>query len=444
MKTLTPQQIVERLAQSLDLLTGGPRDTAQRQQTLRATIEWSYQLLDQEEQTLFARLAVFVGGCTLNAAEQVADAKLDLLQSLVDKNLLRHSNERFWMLETIRELALEKLELLDDVEQLRRRHAEYLLELPTARSKRVAGRGSRLSSTAESNNLRAAVALGAPAAGCRPCARAGFARRADQCVRARAFVRRRPASGRPRRTGLHADALLKRPSSIGSSATSTAPTRSRQALDLFRALGDEVGQSGALQRMAFAAHARGDFDRARALLEESLELAEAAGASTERRMGATQPRRTRAPMPATSIAPPPCSKRHCNSRLTPASNHAANIEHGLGDTALAAGDTEAAERHYLSALSRAHEWGHTNIDGLVSPGSQPWQPSAESTNAQVASGEPPSHSERESGLPIHAHELARYEDALASAAGVPFEQAAHATRQLDPNDALAAALADEI
>ena len=89
--------------------------------------------------------------------------------------------------------------------------------------------------------------------------------------------------------------------------------------------------------------------------------------------------------------------------------------------------------------------GHTVIStAFVSPGLQPWQPSAESTNVQVASGEPPSHSSANPGIPIHAFELARYEDALASAAGMPFEQAAHATRQLDPNDALAAALADEI
>ena len=85
-KALSPAQILERLSQRLDLLKGG-RDADPRQQTLRATIEWSYELLTPEEQQLFARLSVFAGGCTLEAAEEVADADLDTLQSLVEKSL---------------------------------------------------------------------------------------------------------------------------------------------------------------------------------------------------------------------------------------------------------------------------------------------------------------------------------------------------------------------
>ena len=106
---LSPAQILERLSQRLDLLKGG-RDSEARQQTLRATIEWSYGLLGEEERRLFARFSVFAGGCTLEAAAVVADADLDTLQSLVDQSLLRHAGERFWMLETIREFALERLE----------------------------------------------------------------------------------------------------------------------------------------------------------------------------------------------------------------------------------------------------------------------------------------------------------------------------------------------
>ena len=83
---LTPEQILERLSQRLDLLKGG-RDADPRQQTLRATIEWSYELLTPEEQQLFARLVRLRGGCTLEAAEEVADADLDTLQSLVEKSL---------------------------------------------------------------------------------------------------------------------------------------------------------------------------------------------------------------------------------------------------------------------------------------------------------------------------------------------------------------------
>jgi len=123
-KVLTTQQILERLEQRLPLLTGGARDLPERQRTLRATIEWSYDLLNEQERQLFARLGVFRGGGTLEAAEQVADADVDTLQSLVDKSLLRHTRDRYWMLETIREYASQ---FVDD--DLCRRHAEYFLRL---------------------------------------------------------------------------------------------------------------------------------------------------------------------------------------------------------------------------------------------------------------------------------------------------------------------------
>jgi tetratricopeptide (TPR) repeat protein len=123
---LSPAQILERLAKRLDLLKGG-RDAEARQQTLRATIEWSYDLLSEPERTLFGRLSVFSGGCTLAAAEDVAGADLDVLQSLVDKSLVRHSGERFWMLETIRELAMERLDASSEAAAIRRRHAEYFV-----------------------------------------------------------------------------------------------------------------------------------------------------------------------------------------------------------------------------------------------------------------------------------------------------------------------------
>ena len=89
-KVLSSTQILERLEQRLPLLTGGARDVPERQRTLRATIEWSHELLTPEEQRLFSRLAVFSGGCTLEAAEEVAEAELDTLHSLVDKSLVRH------------------------------------------------------------------------------------------------------------------------------------------------------------------------------------------------------------------------------------------------------------------------------------------------------------------------------------------------------------------
>lgn len=128
---LSPAKMLERLGQRLDLLKGG-RDAAARQQTLRATIEWSHDLLSAQEQALFARLAVFRGGCTLESAELVVDADVDTLQSLVDKSLVRHSGERFWMLETIREFAAERLAASGDGESLARRHAEHFMALAEA------------------------------------------------------------------------------------------------------------------------------------------------------------------------------------------------------------------------------------------------------------------------------------------------------------------------
>jgi predicted ATPase/class 3 adenylate cyclase len=127
-RVLSPRQILERLSGRLDLLKGG-RDADPRQQTLRATIEWSHELLSAPERQLFARLAVFAGGCTLETAEQVTEADLDTLQALVDKSLLRHTEERFWMLETIREYAAERLEESGEAKELHRRHAERFLAL---------------------------------------------------------------------------------------------------------------------------------------------------------------------------------------------------------------------------------------------------------------------------------------------------------------------------
>jgi predicted ATPase len=125
---LSPAQILDRLERRLDLFRGA-RDVDARQQTLRAAIQWSYELLDEDEQRLFARLAVFAGGCTLDAAEEVAGAELDVLEALVQKSLVRHSGQRFWMLETIRGYALERLDEQGESDVLRRRHAEWFLAL---------------------------------------------------------------------------------------------------------------------------------------------------------------------------------------------------------------------------------------------------------------------------------------------------------------------------
>jgi predicted ATPase len=156
---LSPNQILERLSRRLDLLKGG-RDADPRQQTLRAAIAWSHELLDAEEQRLFSRLAVFRGGCTLEAAQEVAGADLDTLQSLVDKSLVRHTEERFWMLETIREYAAERLDDAGEAEELRRRHADHVLALAEKARPELHGPGQKewvWRIEAERDNVRAAL-----------------------------------------------------------------------------------------------------------------------------------------------------------------------------------------------------------------------------------------------------------------------------------------------
>ncbi|HSI98081.1 MAG TPA: adenylate/guanylate cyclase domain-containing protein [Gaiellaceae bacterium] len=128
-RALSPAQILERLEQRLPLLIAGARDAPERQRTLRGTIEWSHDLLTPEEQQLFRRLSVFAGGCTLEAAEEVSDADLAVLQSLIEKSLLRFSDERYWMLETIREFAGEQLGGSGEADELRRMHAGWFRAL---------------------------------------------------------------------------------------------------------------------------------------------------------------------------------------------------------------------------------------------------------------------------------------------------------------------------
>jgi predicted ATPase len=156
---LSPAQILGRLSQRLDLLKGG-RDSESRQQTLRATIEWSYDLLSADEQRLFAGLSVFAGGCTLEAAETVCGADLDVLQSLVDKSLIRFADGRFWMLQTIREFALERLEESGSAEEVRHRHGAYFLELGELAKPELEARSSPIwfdRLQAEHDNVRAVL-----------------------------------------------------------------------------------------------------------------------------------------------------------------------------------------------------------------------------------------------------------------------------------------------
>ena len=168
-RLLSPRAIVGRLGRRLDLLKGEAPDLPERHRTLRAAIEWSYDLLGEEEQQLFARLGVFTGGFTLDGAEAVASGlgldALDGVESLLDNNLLRPlpttgDEPRFGMLETIREYAVERLAGQPDAEDVHRRHAVYYLALaeeaePKLRGRRQLAWLERLDS--DNDNLRAAL-----------------------------------------------------------------------------------------------------------------------------------------------------------------------------------------------------------------------------------------------------------------------------------------------
>ncbi len=163
-RLLAPEQLLARLERRLDL-PRGRRDADDRHATLRAAIEWSHDLLSEPEQRLFARLGVFIGGCTLELAERVCDATLETLGALVDKSLLRRSEHaegpRFWMLETIRDFATEQLGRSGEDHDLRRRHATAIAELVESGSPAISGADpppewvARVA--AERDNLRSAV-----------------------------------------------------------------------------------------------------------------------------------------------------------------------------------------------------------------------------------------------------------------------------------------------
>ncbi|MEX0985009.1 MAG: adenylate/guanylate cyclase domain-containing protein [Actinomycetota bacterium] len=285
---LSPGQILERLSGRLDLLKGG-RDADPRQQTLRAAIAWSYELLSPEEQRLFARLAVFAGGCMLEAAEDVADADVDTLQSLVDKSLLRHTNERFWMLETIREYALERLEGSGEAAELRRRHAHRFQALAEEAEPHIEDevlRGGREwldRLERELDNLRAALDQ---------LAAAGETERASLMVGALSDLwsgRGHVAEGGRRiESALRAD---ERPTEARAKALNgaaelaaimgdpaTMGLRAEEALALHVSLGDRRGEAESLQQLGYAVSEQGDQARAQQLLERSIRLSRDVGA----------------------------------------------------------------------------------------------------------------------------------------------------------------------
>jgi predicted ATPase/DNA-binding SARP family transcriptional activator len=166
-KLLPPAALLARLGNRLELLTGGRRDAPRHQQTLRMTLDWSYDLLDPDAQRLFAQLGVFAGGCTLTSAEsvcRVGDSVLEGLATLVDESLVsqRQSDEpRFTLLQVVRDYAVERLSASGENDETRRRHLEYFVALADEAELGLAGGDQAIwlaRVEGEHDNLRAALA----------------------------------------------------------------------------------------------------------------------------------------------------------------------------------------------------------------------------------------------------------------------------------------------
>jgi predicted ATPase/DNA-binding SARP family transcriptional activator len=279
-KVLAPDALLARLERRLPLLTGGARDLPERQRTLSAVIEWSHDLLDADEQRLFARLAVFLGGCTLEAAEAVCDATLDLLAALVDKSLVREREGRFQMLETIREYASERLEASGDADELRRRHAADVRALAERAEPELQGPEqalwfARLES--EHANVRAALAWALEQDPETALRTAGAAWRwwfvcghweEGETWLVRALEAAPGAPAEARASALAGAGTLAR----NRGETGVAIERLSEAVALRRQLGDRRGVAASTNNLANALFSTGDLAGARALYEESLVL----------------------------------------------------------------------------------------------------------------------------------------------------------------------------
>jgi predicted ATPase len=282
----SPRQLLDRLGKRLDLLTG-PRDLDQRQQTLRATIEWSHELLSPDERQLFRRLAVFMGGCRFEAAEAVCDADPDTLQTLLDKSLVRRREEdgerRYWMLETIREYALERLEESGEAEEIRRRHATHYVGDPLDVERfwdedEAPGLLGRLDR--ELANVRGALDWAHRTRSSLELDLATLYQRGDAVLPsdARQRLEAALANPTPQRPRLRARALA----ACGGLALlagdlDMARRHSEDALRLYREVVDELGEDRALWQLAAVAGDRGDESEEARLFDELAERARRSG-----------------------------------------------------------------------------------------------------------------------------------------------------------------------
>ncbi|MGB6775702.1 MAG: tetratricopeptide repeat protein [Terriglobales bacterium] len=293
-KVLSPSSMLTRLESRLQLLTGGARDLPQRQQTLRAAIDWSYDLLDAAEQKLFRRLSAFVGGCTLEGVEAVCDTKGDLnvdlldgMASMVDKSLAQQVEQtkgesRFAMLETIREYALEKLEASGEAALTKRAHAAYCLVLAEEEATEQSGAeaGEWLEHFGfEHDNFRAGLEWLTETGNADWGLRLGaalfrFWEMREYFSEGRGLLGKLlklPGAAAPtkaRARALFAAGVL----AVEQGDYASADALITESLDIARKLGDKQGAVVSLNALAVNARDSGDVAIARSLFEESLVL----------------------------------------------------------------------------------------------------------------------------------------------------------------------------
>jgi predicted ATPase len=292
-KVLPPAAIRTRLAQRLPLLSGGARDAPERQQTMRQAIAWSHDLLSEPDRVLLRRLAVFAGGCTLEAADWVMGSlhpiTLDSLAALVDQSLVRLEERsvadeveaRFTMLETVREFALEQLETSGETEEIRRSHAAFYLALAERADAALTGPDQAKWLTrleAEHDNLRAALTWsldrGEAAVALRLAAALGrFWRMRGHPREGASWLERALALGGDEVSAARGKAL-EEAGWLAHDRGDPDRTEALQvaALAIWRALGDRRGEARSLDELGNVAHDRGDFARATALHEEALAI----------------------------------------------------------------------------------------------------------------------------------------------------------------------------
>jgi predicted ATPase/class 3 adenylate cyclase/DNA-binding CsgD family transcriptional regulator len=297
-KVLPPQALLARLGQRLAVLTDRAKDVPARQQTLRNTIEWSYQLLDAQEQQLFRRLSVFVGGCTLEAIEAICDALennngavsvLDGVASLIDQSLLQQTElvePRLVMLETIREYGLERLTSSGEWEETQKAYADYYLWFseeevePQLRGPRQVRWLQRLEQ--EHGNLRAALRWfleqGSSKQNIEKALRLGAALRSFWLTRGyysegQTFLEQALASSKGIEATVRAKALSAAATLAGIQGDmDRAESLSKESLSLCRELGERTGIAYALYQLGSISSSRGDLAAARQLSEEALAL----------------------------------------------------------------------------------------------------------------------------------------------------------------------------